>query len=180
MIAGESQPLMVTVSRQSTTRTDLGIRPISLPGVPGLGITGALTNFTADLTGRIVVTGIDARMASASRESELASRLLPGIPATLQWAYLMACVLGLAGLARAWSWWARVWPPEEVSEYGSAAGWHAARAARGAAFTLLFLPVAGLPAALLTLARLLVRVARGNRAGAPPSPGSVTPSSSVG
>lgn len=179
-LAGDGQPLMVTVSRQSATRTDLAIRPTALPGAPGPGITGALTNFTADLTGRIVVTGIDARLSSASRESELASRLLPGIPATLQWAYLMACFLGLSGLATAWRWWARVWPPEDASEYGSAAGWHAARAARTMMFALLFLPVAGLPAVLVSVARLLARMAPGTRAGARPQADGATPSSSAG
>jgi hypothetical protein len=175
-LAGDSQPLVVTVSRQSTTRTDLAIRPVTLQGLPERGIAGTLSDLAADITGRIVVTGIDARLPSASRESELAWRLLPGMPATLQWAYLIACLLGLAGAAGAWRWWGRIWPPEDIAEYGSAAGWHAARAARVTAFALLFLPVAGFPAALAALARLLT----GERTDARPAATDVTPSSTAG
>jgi hypothetical protein len=95
----------------------------------------------AELTGRVAATSVQASLRSAEREQELDHRLLPGVPSELQIAYGLLVVLGLLGVPVSRLWWRRVWPPEEAGDYAGHTGYWAARATRGAAFALVFLPL---------------------------------------
>jgi hypothetical protein len=93
-------------------------------------------------------------LTGTARQQELAARLVPGIPAMAQVLYLVGLILALPGLAVLRHWWAGVWPPEARGDYGGGLGWLAARAVRGAAFVVLFMPLLGLSATLWQLATL--------------------------
>jgi hypothetical protein len=95
--------------------------------------------------GRIAVAGIEADLRDKDRQTELDWRLIPAIPSVIQIGYLASLGMGLFGLGTAWRWWGRVWPPEERGEYGGRIGYGAARGARAVLFTLVFLPLVGLP-----------------------------------
>jgi hypothetical protein len=152
---------VVSVARQTPTRTDLDIRPAAgLPGIAGRSLTGTLTEFTADLTGRILLAGIDARLPSITRQEELSWRFVRGIPSSVQLGFIAAVLLGLPGLPAARRWWQALWPPEEKTEYGTALGWRAAQTARWLAFGLLFLPLAGVPGVLAGMAQRLRAIRR--------------------
>jgi hypothetical protein len=101
------------------------------------------------------------------RQKELDRRLIPFIPSGYQFAYLMGLVAGVLGWPVASQWYARVWPPEQRAEYRGAVGYRAAQGARLLAYLLLFLPIVGIPALIVSfmqqlwgLAMLPVRAVR--------------------
>jgi hypothetical protein len=107
----------------------------------------------AELTGRVAATSVQASLRSAERQQELDHRLLPGIPSGLQIAYGLLAVLGLLGVPVSRLWWRRLWPPEDAGDYAGHTGYWAARATRGIAFALVFLPLTALVSAPYSLGR---------------------------
>jgi hypothetical protein len=148
-------PVLVSGSRQEAMPTRL---VLTRNATSGGGIGDFFADLAAEVTGRVVSVRADAWMVSAERQDELARRIIPGVPSALQWGYLGLLLVGLAGLPAARGWWSRIWPPEDRSEYGVAAGYHAARAIKFVAFTALFLPVVALPAAVVHTARQVVQL----------------------
>jgi hypothetical protein len=71
----------------------------------------------------------------------------------LQIAYGVLVVLGLLGVPVSRLWWQRLWPPEDAGDYAGHTGYWAARATRGAAFALVFLPLTALVSAPCSLGR---------------------------
>jgi hypothetical protein len=143
------------------SRTALEVRPS--PDIPG-GLTpgsggGLFSGFVSDLTGRVVVTGLDASVRSAERQQELDHRLVPGIPSDFQIGYVLLLVLGLLGVPISRAWWRRLWPPETLTDYQGRVGYWAARLVRGGAFLLVFLPLTAPVTAPLNLWRQIVDVA---------------------
>lgn len=127
-----------------------------LSGAAARPVTGGFTDWlgdmTADVAGRVVVHGAQAFMRSQEREKELDTRIVPGIPTTIQIPYLVGLVSGLFGWPVASSWWRRLWPYERPAEYSGRVGYNLARGVRLTVFLLLFLPVAGIPALTVALA----------------------------
>ncbi len=149
-LGGDAGSMLVTAVAESPSRTRLDIAPAKdIAGVSGGNpITGVLNDLLSEVTAKVSIQGISASMLSAARERELSRRVLPWVPAILQYGYLAAMLLGLLGLPVARNWWRHIWPPELAAEYGHRFGYEAARAARGMAFAVLFLPLAGPVAAL--------------------------------
>jgi len=106
-----------------------------------------------EVTGTIVASGLRLDLTSRLRQSELDSRIVPGIPAVAQVAYLGLLVLGLAGLGVAREWWQRLWPLEARSDYPRRAGYWAARSVRGTIFLLVFMPLVAIASAPSAFAR---------------------------
>jgi hypothetical protein len=148
-------PVLVSAARQDGLPTRL---VLTRNATSGGGIGDFFADLAAEVTGRVVSVRADAWMVSAERQDELARRIVPGVPSAWQWGYLGLLLVGLAGLPTARGWWARIWPPEDRSEYGIATGYHAARAIKFVVFTALFLPVVALPAAVVHTARQIVQL----------------------
>lgn len=127
---------------------------VVLSAVPTPGMTAPITNtlgpWIGDITGHVAVRAATVYARDASHERELDSRIVPGIPAWIQYLYIGFLACGVIGLAVARRWWVRLWPPEDRAEYAGRMGYWAARIARGLAFVVVFLPVAGMPALLWT------------------------------
>lgn len=127
---------------------------VVLSAVPTPGATAPITDtlgpWIGSITGHVAVRAAMVYARDASRERELDARIIPGIPAAIQYLYLGALALGFIGLAVARSWWVRLWPPEERADYAGRAGYWAARTVRGLAFLLIFLPLVSVPAVLWT------------------------------
>jgi hypothetical protein len=155
-LGGANSRLLVTANA-SGRRTSLEVRPgAELSGGPLTAPVGGLfSGLVSDVTGRVVVTGLEANMRSAERQRELDQRLVPGIPADIQAGYLALFVLGLLGVPISRAWWRRLWPPEMPTEYAGRTGYWAARTVRAAAFLLLFLPLTAPVTAPLNLWRQL-------------------------
>lgn len=64
-----------------------------------------------------------------------------------------AIVLGLIGISLVKRWWARIWPVEKRSEYAGAFGYYAARTVWFLLLSLVFLPLAGVPAGLWVIGK---------------------------
>ena len=156
VLASDTGRMTVTATVAGTSRTHLDIQPArGLAGEPASTaisgpVSGVFNDILSEVTAKVPVRGIAAYMRSTARERELSRRIVPGIPAWLQIGYAAAFVLGLLGLPTVRRWWRRIWPPELPREYGHALGFQSARMARGLAFGLLFLPLAG-PFACLAL-----------------------------
>jgi hypothetical protein len=119
---------------------------------PARGVGDLFSGIVAELTGRVVASGVKANLRSVARQQELDQRLLPGVPSAVQLGYLALMFLGLFGVPLSRTWWARIWPPEAASEYAGRTGFLAARAVRSLAYALIFLPLTALAAAPHSLA----------------------------
>ena len=127
-----------------------GDLPSAAPARPGAEL---FANAVSDLTGRVTATSMQANLRGAAHQQELDYRLLPGIPSAAQIAYGLLIVLGLLGVPISRTWWQRVWPPETADDYAGQSGYWAARATRGLAFALLFVPLTAVVSAPLSLGR---------------------------
>jgi hypothetical protein len=136
-------------------RTVLDLLPVGdLPGSgPQRPVAEFFANVVAELTGKAPATAVQANLRSAERQHELDQRFLPGIPSGVQIAYGVLAVLGLLGVPVARTWWQRLWPPEAAGDYAGHTGYWAARATRGAAFALVFVPLTALVSAPCNLGR---------------------------
>lgn len=161
-LAANGPPLGVTAADRRGERLSLTIRPVEgLPGV-GRGLTGMISEAAAGVTGRIPVTGLDLSVRSLARETELAWRLVPGVPSWVQIALGISFAAGAFGWPVVRTWGRRLWPEEARTEYGSAIGWQAARGVRGVLLIGVFMPLVGVPAALARLMSLAGRSEQSN------------------
>ena len=145
---------MLVSATPSGGRTAIEVRPATEVAGSGERPAGSLfTGIVSDVTGRVIAVGLEGNVSSAERQRELDQRLIPGIPSDLQTGYLLLMIAGLCGLSVSRAWWRRLWPPEAASDYAGRTGYWSARAVRGAAFLLLFLPLTALFATPLNLLR---------------------------
>lgn len=143
--------LAIDASQSGAGRARLDILPQRSAGATtSEPITDAVVGWAGDLVsrmlGNVVVEGIKIDAVDKERQQELDNRIVPGIPAWVQWTYIAGIVMGLIGYAWSSRWFARLWPAEDRAEYAGAAGYHAARAVRLLAYLLVFLPIVGIPA----------------------------------
>jgi hypothetical protein len=110
-------------------------------------------NLAPEVTGTIVASGLRLDVTSRSRQRELDSRFIPGIPSLVQVAYLCLLILGVAGTGVAREWWQRLWPLEARSDYARRAGYWAARSVRGALYLLVFMPLVAVVSAPVAMIR---------------------------
>jgi hypothetical protein len=152
---------MLVSATPSGERTAIEIKPATeFTGSPQRPGGGVFSGIVSDVTGRVIAVGLEGSVRSAERQRELDQRLIPGIPSDVQIGYLILILVGLCGLPLARTWWGRLWPPESASEYAGRMGYWAARAVRGGAFLLLFLPLAALVATPLSWLRQVGDAAR--------------------
>lgn len=151
---GPRQQTMVVEARRSVDgRIGFNVSPT---GAEAGALTDSLTNtmsswtegFFSQAVGNILTSGIKADLVDEERQRELDMRIVPGVPSLIQYLYLAGLVIGLAGLGYARRWWGWLWPAERRSEYQGTAGYRAARAIRLVLFSLVFLPLVGIPAGL--------------------------------
>ena len=150
-LGGDAGTMLVSATLDGASRTRLDIQPARDIGSASSGnpFTGVLNDLLSEVTAKVAIQGISASMLSAERQRELDRRIVPWVPAIVQFGYVTALLLGLVGWPVARRWWQRIWPPEAAAEYGNRFGYQAARAAREVAFGALFLPLAGPVAALM-------------------------------
>jgi hypothetical protein len=99
-LAGPGRRFAVTATPSGTLRTSLEIRPA--PDLPG-GLTikpmgDIFSDLVADVAGHVLTNTVQANLRNADRQRELDERLLPGIPADVQFAYFGLMLLSLMGL----------------------------------------------------------------------------------
>jgi hypothetical protein len=151
-LAGPGRRLEATATPAGALRVSLDLHPIDLPAAAGSRpLSDVFSDMVSDVTGNIVVSAVQANVQSAERQRELDLRLIPGIPTRLQTSYLIFLVLGLIGVPMSRTWWQRVWPREQASEYAGRIGYWLARLVRGTVFLAIFLPVTAPVSAPLAL-----------------------------
>ncbi len=144
--------MVATVAHAGPDRVTTKLEPAATPSPVSTDVlTGWFDEVVQNVVGNVVTSAIELDTTSAARQKELEARIVPGIPSDIQIGYIMALVAGLMGLGTARGWWNRVWRPEVGAEYSSAVGYWAARAVRLIVFVLLFLPLVGGPALLVSL-----------------------------
>lgn len=144
-ISPQASPLSMSGHRDGRHRVVLEVLPSETPAPLTDTVVGWLDSVAGEAMGRIATTGFEADLNDEQRQSDLDLRIIPGLPSSIQFGYLLFVAMGLLGLGTAWAWWARIWPPEDRSEYASTWGYALARAVRALLFALIFLPLAGLP-----------------------------------
>jgi len=142
----------VTAARESSGRIVVRATPAGLAPQPMTGVVGEWLNVAASqITGNVIVDAVDVHALDEERQREFDRRIIPWIPWNYQLAYFVGLLAGVLGWATARVWWGRIWPVEQREEYRGVAGYRAAQAARFLAFFLIFLPVAGVPALIVSL-----------------------------
>jgi hypothetical protein len=150
-VAEPRQGLSVRASQGSDGRVRLTAIPNNESVVPlGEEIGSWVGDIASQLTGNLVVEGVEAVTRDKRSEREFDMRLFSWLPSTYQFLYLGGLVAGFLGFAVVRQWWQRLWPPERREDYRNNFGFQAARVVRGLVFIVLFLPIAGLPAFLWT------------------------------
>ncbi len=161
-IAGPDRRFFVSSSLQQGGRVHISARPLPASGQILAPLEESVSSWFGDIvseiTGEVVMTAIDIHAMDRDRQKERDGRLISWLPAAYQDVFLGGLIAGLLGLGVARRWWARIWPPEARGEYSGAAGFYAARIARLVAFVLIFLPLAGLPALMVTLVVYLFNI----------------------
>lgn len=155
-VLGENQgELVIRTARAPSGRVQLQALPLdqSSPTSVGGTIGTIVAEVASETAGSVLTSGIEADLVDSSRARELDSRIIPGVPSDIQFAYLGLLLLGFLGLPVARNWWFRIWPPEERGEYSNAIGYNLARLTRLSVFLSLFLPLSGAPAAVVNLAQ---------------------------
>lgn len=103
------------------------------------------------VTGEIVTKAVELHGRDESAQREADAQLIPGIPTYVQIPYLVGLVAGIISWGTARNWWSRIWPvPASAPVTGAAPisgvqRW-LSKTPRDAAFLLVFLPIAGIPA----------------------------------
>ncbi|MDX2307231.1 MAG: hypothetical protein NW216_03225 [Hyphomicrobium sp.] len=152
-LAGRETGLTATARLDGHGRVVVDVVPSASVPVPmSETVSEWLDMFSGEVIGRIAVAGVEADLRDEDRQQELDSRIIPGVPAAVQWGYVVLAALSLLGPVTAWRWWSGIWPAERRGEYGNVAGFLAARAVRIMVFLFIFLPLAGVPIALRFLA----------------------------
>jgi len=153
-LGAERGQLAVTATRETNGRVLVRTLPSGSAASPLTteGITNWWGDVIGDVAGRVVIHGAHAFMRSEERQRELDARIVPGVPTWVQIPYLGAMAIGLMAWPVSSRWWRRLWPAENRSDYPGRVGYWLARVVRGAAFLLIYLPLAGIPAFLAMLA----------------------------
>lgn len=161
-LIADDERIAINLMPGTDGRVRLAAQPLQRVGrsSPLDPLVDVLTDLVSGITGSAQVTSLEAHLTGTARRQELAARLVPGIPAMAQVLYLAGLILALPGLGNLRHWWAGIWPPETRGDYGGSFGWMAARAVRGLAFVVLFMPLLGLSATLWQLATLAGGVLR--------------------
>jgi hypothetical protein len=150
--ASNSSILRFTVQQTQGARITFSATPVGrTSAIPSFGLDGVMTEALAEITAQIAATAVSGEFRDRDRQRELDMRIIPGIPSDFQIAYFLAMFAGLIGLAPLLQWWKRLWPPELRQEYAGRTGYIAARTARLLCFVFLFMPIAGMPAAIVAL-----------------------------
>ncbi len=158
-LAGGNGKLTVSAARDGAGRIRLQAVPAETPTI---SVPENVNSWVGDLfghtTGHIAVHAATLYSRDKERQDELDVRLIPGVPSWIQFTYFGLLILGLMGWTFSTSWWQRVWPPEEPTEYRGRAGYYLARVVRGLAFFFVFVPLAGLPAFIATISMQLLNI----------------------
>jgi hypothetical protein len=149
----------VTVARDGNGRVAIRAASDGASAEPITDVVGEwYSTVTSNLTGNVITSAVEVHARDDERQQELDRRIVPFIPSVYQIVYIAGLVAGVLGWSVARAWWERLWPQEQRAEYGSAAGYRAAQAARLLLFLLVFMPLAGVPALLVTLSLQLFGV----------------------
>ena len=158
-LVGDSGHMVVEVAERGSQRAVLLARAV--PGAMALPNDGQLGRIVAEVAsevaGTVVAHGIRMDLVSRHRRKELDERIVPGIPADLQFFIIGLWTMALISFSVVSGWWARLWPPEDRTEYGSWFGFASARIVRMALFVFVFMPVVGLPALVWLVLSTIVR-----------------------
>ncbi|MBI1649768.1 hypothetical protein [Hyphomicrobium sulfonivorans] len=136
-----------------------GYGRVALRAMPEGGVAEPITDFVggfwtstiSNVTGSLVATGVDIHARDEARQSELDMRIVPFVPAWVQYLYLASLAAGVIGWSVTRSWFDRIWRPEQRADYRGAFGFRAAQIARFFAGLLVFTPVVGVPAVIVSL-----------------------------
>ncbi|MEM9028307.1 MAG: hypothetical protein AAGC70_08050, partial [Pseudomonadota bacterium] len=146
--------LTVTTSAGRSGRVNL--QAVSAGSARNDGVSGTLETIVAEVVsetaGRVLMMGLEGDVVDRERVKELDRRIIPGVPSYLQIGYLVGLICGVFGWPFARAWWFRIWPPEERADYGRVVGYQLARLVRLIVFVVVFMPVVGVPAAIVNLA----------------------------
>lgn len=143
----------VGVERDGMGRVAVRAQPDRSMGEPITDMVGGLWSSTVSgLTGNVVTSAVEVHARDEARQQELDLRIVPFVPSWIQFLYVFALAAGILGWPVTSAWFARIWPPEQRSEYRGGLGYRAAQVARFMASLFVFAPLAGFPALLVSLA----------------------------
>lgn len=150
-LAASRGEFRLSMQREGSGRVSIRATAGQADGQPITGMVGDwLSNAASNITGNVVADAVEVYARDEERQKELDRRIISYIPSWYQFAYLVGLVAGLIAWPVASEWFARVWPKEQREEYRIGVGYRAAQGVRLLAYFLLFLPIAGIPALIVS------------------------------
>ena len=146
-LGAKRAPMLVSASRESLGRVRISAVADETKG-PLSSAGNAMEEVIGHVTGEVVSAAVDLHARDDSSQREIDGRIIPGIPSYLQIPYLVGLVTGFLGWPVSRRWWHRLWPPPERGEGQSRLRHWAQGAPNFLVYSLVFLPIAGVPALL--------------------------------
>ncbi|CFW98384.1 conserved membrane protein of unknown function [Candidatus Filomicrobium marinum] len=147
--------LELSATKQSSSRIRIDAVPYDHPPGTQDMFGDILGEVVSNVTGNVATAAVEAHVNSRERQTELDLRIIPNIPSTIQFAYLFSLVAGLIGFNVVRDWWARVWPKMKRESFANTAGYYATRILKLVVFLIAFMPLVGVPAALVSIIQQL-------------------------
>lgn len=114
-------------------------------------VKDTLTDLVASVTAEVATKAISVHARDQARDAELDGRIIPGIPTYVQIPYFISIFAGLIAWSMTRSLWRRMWPPAPRGEDGFAL-YMAKTIPNFLVYLLMFLPIVGLPAFVVSSA----------------------------
>jgi hypothetical protein len=155
-LAARRGGFLLDASPDTMGRVRITAVPDSSTAALSTDASNVIEEIVSHVTGEVVTNAVNISARDHDTQTEHDIRIVPWLPAGIQFAYIGAIVFGIAGWATARKWWSSLLglagfaaPAEKGRAFG--------RVLSGAAFFFIFLPLVGLPAFTVQAVVQLVR-----------------------
>lgn len=133
----------------------------AVPDLSNAGLSGDASNVVEELvshvTGEVITNAVSIDARDRDTETERDARLIPWLPASVQYPYLAGLIVGLVSWATVRNWWLRLL--QALSFRDAAQHFrYPMRIASELIFVLVFMPIAGFPAFVVQAVHQLIQM----------------------
>jgi hypothetical protein len=143
-LAARRGGFLLTASRDGASRVHIA----AVPDLSSAGLSSDASHVVEELvshvTGEVITNAVNIDARDRDTETERDARLIPWLPAGVQYSYLAGLIVGLVSWATVRKWWLKLLAmasrgaPQNARSFG--------RIVSELIFVLVFMPIAGLPA----------------------------------
>ncbi len=156
-LAARRGGLLLDASRDGQDRVHI----TAMPDLSNAGLTGDASNVIDELvshvTGEVITNAVNIDARDQDAQTERDARLIPWLPASVQYPYFVGLIAALAGWGTVRHWWFRLL--QALSLQSATQNFRSpTRIASELIFVLVFMPIAGFPAFTFQTMHRLIQV----------------------